>query len=54
MQENIQEIVDQYRYGLRTFEEMFNELDNRGVRGAFDSDGIFIGYDYDNQEWIAA
>lgn len=32
--------------------EARRNLDHYQIRGSFRDDGSFIGYDYDNQEWI--
>ncbi len=52
MNRKIERIIDARQTGLITESEALQNLDCYQVRGAFRSDQSFIGYDYDNQEWI--
>lgn len=45
-------IIAVYQAGLITEAEATQQLEGQEVRGSFRDDDSFIGYDYDNQEWI--
>ena len=49
-------ILAQFKNGLLTEAEALNKLDRLHVRGAFSGDADrfgFLGYDYNNQVWVA-
>ncbi len=45
--------IQQYSNGLITLKELEQALDKIKIRGGFEPDTrLWIGYDYDNQDWI--
>lgn len=52
MTQTVQAILAAHGSRLITEAEATQELDGQEVRGAFRTDGSFIGYDYGNQIWI--
>ncbi len=47
------QITNYLKSGLFTEEEALDRLETLQIRGAFNGkDHFFIGYDYNNQQWI--
>ena len=48
----MEKLLAQYNAGIISLDEFNAILNSRGIRGTVRDNGSFIGYDYDNQEWI--